>query len=185
MQSGDWVEGNTSQWRKGWALEWTLSAQNQYSKVYHQQNSATEYKSHEFRGRNKLVLGHEVADRNFLLEDIKSAKFSIFSVIGSIGLMKAIWLGKWRESVLSQLTCTPINGRHALYNLIRSIRGHRFLTMMRLWLRGPICSLIFAEQDADVAADEGSDVQLTPVLPSILPDEIGLRDKTMLKLQEL
>ena len=45
--------------------------------------------------------------------------------------------------------------------------------------------MIFAEQDADVAADEGSDVQLTPVLPSILPDEIGLRDKTMLKLQEL
>lgn len=57
--------------------------------------------------------------------------------------------------------------------------------LMRPWLRGPICSLIFVEQDADVAADEGSDVQLTPVIPSILPDEIGLRDKTMLKLQEL
>lgn len=97
--------------------------------------------------------------------------------------MKAIWLEKWRESVLSQLTCTPINGRHALYNLIRSIRGHRFLMLMRPWLQGPICSLIFVEQDADVAADEGSDVQLTPVIPSILPDEIGLRDKTMLKLQ--
>lgn len=67
--------------------------------------------------------------------------------------MKAIRVGKWRESVLSQLTCTPINGRHALYNLIRSIRGHRFLMLMRPWLRGPICTLIFVEQDADVAAD--------------------------------
>lgn len=96
-------------------------------------------------GWNKLVLGHEMADRNFLLEDTKSAKFSLFSVIGSIGLVKAIRLGKWRESAWSQLTCTPINGRHALYNLIRSIRGHRFLMLTRPWLRGPICSLIFVQ----------------------------------------
>lgn len=66
----------------------------QHWRVSHQQNSATEYKSRDFRGGNKLALGHEVADRNFLLEDIKSAEFSLFSVIGSIGLMKAIRVGK-------------------------------------------------------------------------------------------
>lgn len=34
------------------------------------------------------------------------------------------------------------------------------------------------EQAADVAAERGLRVQLTPVIPLILPDEIGLRDKT-------
>lgn len=68
--------------------------QHCYSKVYHEQDSAREYTSHDFRGRNKLVLGHEVADRNFLLEDIESAEFSLFSVVGSIGLMKAVRVGK-------------------------------------------------------------------------------------------
>ena len=127
--------------------------QHCYSKVYHQQHSAAEYTSHDFRGGNKLVSGHEVADRNFLLEDIESAEFSLLSVVGSIGLTKAVRVGKWRESVLSQLTCTAINGRHALYNLIRSIRGHRFL-MLRPRLRGPTCGLTFVEQGADAAADE-------------------------------
>ena len=68
--------------------------QHCYSKVYHQQHSAAEYTSHDFRGGNKLVSGHEVADRNFLLEDIESAEFSLFSVVGSIGLTKAVRVGK-------------------------------------------------------------------------------------------
>lgn len=44
--------------------------------------------------------------------------------------------------------------------------------------------MIFVEQDADAAADEGSDVQLTPVTPAALPDEVGLRHKTTQEPQE-
>lgn len=64
-----------------------------------------------------------MADRNFLLEGIKVARFLIFVHWSHESNLSRKVKGKCFRPVGS---CIPINGRHALHNLVRPIRGNRF-----------------------------------------------------------
>lgn len=65
-----------------------------------------------------------MADRNFLLEGIEVAKFSLFFVQWS---HESNLSGKVKGKCFRPGgSCIPINGSHALHNLVRPIRGNRF-----------------------------------------------------------
>lgn len=123
-----------------------------------------------------------MADRDFLLEDIKIAKFSLFLVTG---LVKAIWVGKGKGNVLGQLALIfPLMGDLLDTTCSDQLEAIDFQCDESLSLRANL-RLIFAEQDADMAADMAPMSSSLHSYPSILLDEISLRDETMLKLQEL